>query len=82
MDAIGRRRSPESSPDRQPRKKSGRPRPYQGRSAPRRRENREQRKGTARAPANREQPAQPSVPQYNPHYPPPTTPALNQWTRE
>ena len=82
MDAMGRRRSPESSPERQPRKRSGRPRPYQGRTAPRRRENREQRKGTARAPANREQPAQPSVPQYNPYYPPPSTPALNQWTRE
>ena len=62
-DAIGRRRSSESSLDRQPRKRSGRPRPYQGRSAPKRREDREQRKRTARAPANREQLVQPPVPQ-------------------
>ena len=54
----------------------------EGRSAPRRRENREQRKGTARAPANRGQPVQQPVPQYNFHYPPPIVPALNQWTLE
>ena len=77
IDAMGKRKSPGNSPDRKPRKRNGRHRPYQGRSAPGRRENREHKNGAAHVPANRGQSEQQQVPQYNPHYPSPTTLALN-----